>query len=200
MRKTVFTSIVMALIAAFPALLAAQGADSTSGKIAVMNMQVAIASTGAGKQALSNLQKKYAPKQQDLQQQEKSVEALQNRLQDQSAMLTDDQKYQLNVQLEQQQRRLKEAQDDDTADFQADQNEAVRQLMQKMQKLVAQYAQQHNFALVLGEQSIPVYYAAKTIDITQKMVDLYNSTYPVAAAPSAANRSPAPAKGDQPKP
>ena len=198
MRSSVSTFTIFVCVLVLPAFLHAQGADSPTEKIAVLNMQVAIASTQAGKQALADLQKKYAPKQQDLQQQEKEVEQLQNRLQDQSAMLTSDEQYQLQRELDQKQRRLKEAQDDDTADFQSDQSEAVRQLAEKMQKLITQYAQQHGYSLVIGEQSIPVYYAAKTIDITQDLIALYDSTYPVAGA-STSSKSPAAPKGDRPK-
>jgi outer membrane protein len=198
MRNVVSAMMVLACMLALPALSRAQATDSPTTKIAVLNMQVAIASTQAGKQALSALQRKYAPKQQDLQQQEKDVEQLQNRLQDQSTMLTSDEQYQLQRELDQKQRHLKEAQEDDQADFQADQSEAVRQIAEKMQKLITQYAQQHDYSLVIGEQSIPVYYAAKTIDITQDMISLYDSTYPVAGASTASRPAPA-TKGDKPK-
>lgn len=199
MRKIVSSFGVFTCLLVLAAILPAQQSDSPPGRIAVLNMQVAIASTQEGKQALAELQKKYAPKQQELQQQEKKVEQLQSRLQDQSAMLTTDEQEQLNRQLDQAQRHLKEAQEDDTADFQADQSDAVRQIASKMQKLISQYAQQHGYALVIGEQSIPVYYAAKTIDITQDMIALYDSTYPVAAASASSNKEPAGTKGDQPK-
>jgi outer membrane protein len=198
MRNIVSTSVILACFLTWPAFSAAQQADSPT-KVAVLNMQVAIASTEAGKHAMADLQKKYAPKQQELQQQEKKVEDLQNRLQNQSAMLTADEQDQLNRQLADAQRHLKEAQEDDQADFQADDSEAVRQIAEKMQKIIAQYAQQHGYTLVIGEQSIPVYYAAKTIDITQDMINLYNSTYPLAAS-SASNKPPAGAKGDRAKP
>jgi len=198
MRNIVSSLVILTWALTWPVFSAAQQADSPT-KIAVLNMQVAIASTEAGKQAMADLQKKYAPKQQELQQQEKKVEDLQNRLQNQSAMLTADEQDQLNRQLADAQRHLKEAQEDDQADFQADDSEAVRQIAEKMQKIIAQYAQQRGYTLVIGEQSIPVYYAAKTIDITQDMINLYNSTYPVAAS-SASNKPPTGAKGNRAKP
>jgi outer membrane protein len=199
MRNIVSTLLILGCVLTWPAFSAAQQADSPT-KVAVLNMQVAIASTEAGKQAMADLQKKYAPKQQELQQQEKKIEDLQNRLQDQGAMLTTDEQDQLNRQLSDAQRHLKEAQEDDQADFQADQSEAVRQIAEKMQKIITQYAQQHGYTLVIGEQSIPVYYAAKTIDITQNLIALYNSTYPVAAASSASNKPASGPKGDRAKP
>jgi outer membrane protein len=199
MRNTVSTLLILGCALTWPAFSAAQQGDTPT-KVAVLNLQVAIASTEAGKQAMADLTKKYAPKQQELQQQEKKVEDLQNRLQNQSAMLTADEQEQLNRQLQDAQRHLKEAQEDDQADFQADQSEAVRQIAEKMQKIITQYAEQHGYTLVIGEQSIPVYYAAKTIDITQNLIALYNSAYPVAAASSASNKPAAGPKGDRAKP
>jgi outer membrane protein len=199
MRNTVSILVILACVLAWPAFSAAQQADSPT-KVAVINLQVAIASTEAGKQAMADLQKKYAPKQQDLQQQEKKVEDLQNRLQDQSAMLTADEQDQLNRQLQDAQRHLKEAQEDDQADYSADDSEAVRQIAEKMEKIITQYAQQHGYSLVIGEQSIPVYYAAKTLDITQSVIALYNSAYPAPAGSSASNKPPAGPKGDRAKP
>jgi outer membrane protein len=199
MRKTISTFIVLGCVLALPALLAAQAADSASERIAVLNMQVAIASTGEGKEAMAALRSKYGPKQQELQNQEKTIEQLQSRLQNQDSMMTDDERYQLNVELSADQRHFKDAQEDDQDDLQADQQEAIRKIAQKMEKLITQYAQQHHFDLVLGEQSIPVYYASKAVDITQNIVGLYDSTYPVANPTNAAKPAASPRKGDKPK-
>ncbi|MGH9357692.1 MAG: OmpH family outer membrane protein [Terriglobia bacterium] len=164
-------------------------ADDIPERIAVINIQQAIAETNEGKQALSDLQKKYQPRQQDLQQQEKDIAALQDKLQNQGTMLSDQERYDLTQELNRKQRRFKEEQDDAQADYQDDTQAAVRQIGQKMVKLISQYAPERHYALVLGDQQIPVYYASKAVDITGDIVTLYNKTYPLksaAAAPSTA--------------
>ncbi|MGH9395805.1 MAG: OmpH family outer membrane protein [Terriglobia bacterium] len=193
MRNTINKLAVVACILAAPMMVLAQGQSSEPEKIGVINIQDAIASTQEGKADLTQLQKKYEPRRQALQQEDKEISALQDRLQNQSSMLSDEEKYQLSRQLDQKQRHFKDAQADATADYQADTQEMVRTIGQKMVKLIGQYSEQHHFALVIGTQQVPVYYAAKEVVITPEIVQLYNSTYPVsqAAASQAAPATPA---------
>lgn len=194
MRNRLLTLAVAALVLAAPALVLAQGQAGGPERIGVINIQEAIAETQEGKADLAQLTKKYEPRRQQLQQEDKEIAALQDRLQNQSSMLSDDEKYQLSRQLDEKQRHFKEAQDDATADYQADTQEMVRQIGQKMVKLIDQYSQQHHLSLVIGTQQLPVYYAAKEVVITPQIVKLYDQTYPVAAASSAAPAKPAPGK------
>ncbi|HLI30538.1 MAG TPA: OmpH family outer membrane protein [Terriglobia bacterium] len=184
-----------------PAFLPAQtkAADDVPEKIAVINIQQAIGETDEGRQALLDLQKKYQPRQQSLQQQGKDITALQDKLQNQSTMLSDQERYDLTRELDEKQRHFKTEQGDAQADYQDDMQEAVRQIGQKMVQLIGQYAPAHHFALVIGDQQIPVYYASKAVDITEDIVALYNKTYPVksasaAATPASAAKSGAPGK------
>ncbi len=202
MRNTAFKLAVLACIVTMPALLPAQNQDDAPTRVAVINLQQAIGATNEGKEALSGLQKKYAPRTQDLQQQDKEISALQDQLQNQSTMLSDQERYHLERELSDKQRRFKEAQDDYQYDSQADEQDAVRTIGQKMLKIIDQYALQHHYALVIGagEQQTPIYYAAKTVDITQDIVNVYNATYPVNSASSAASRSATSASSKAAKP
>jgi outer membrane protein len=200
MKRTVSIFAALACVLAWPALSPAQSSPDAPERIAVINMQSAIGATKEGKQASDALTKKYRPKQDALQQLEKEVEQLQDQVQNQSSMLTADQQYELSRELDAKQRHLKELQQDDQDDFQSDTQDAIRQIAEKMQKLITQYAQQHGYALVIGEQSIPVYYASKTVDITQAIVSLYDSTYPVTTASNSAPKAAGTAaNGDSPK-
>ena len=189
--------IILAFLIFSPALLLAQkgSAGSAPEKIAVINIQQAIAETSEGKQALLNLRTKYQPRQQELQQQSKDIAALQDKLQNQSNMLSDQERYDLTRELDQKQRHFKTAQDDAQADYQDDTQEAIRQIGQKMVKLIGEYAPQHHYSLVLGDQQIPVYYASKTVDITGDIVALYNRSHPMNSAGAA---TPASSKGARP--
>lgn len=194
MRNRLLNLAVAALVLAAPALVLAQGQAGAPEKIGVINIQEAIAETQEGKADLAELQKKYEPRRQQLQQQDKEIAALQDRLQNQSSMLSDDEKYQLSRELDEKQRHFKDAQDDATADYQADTQEMVRKIGQKMVKLIDQYSQQHQLSLVIGTQQLPVYYAAKEVVITPEIVKLYDQTYPMASSTTAPAKPAAPAK------
>ncbi|MGH9469162.1 MAG: OmpH family outer membrane protein [Terriglobia bacterium] len=193
MRNTACKLAAFAIALALPAVGMAQSSTSADvpTKIAVINIQQAISATEEGKKALADIQKKYEPRRADLQQQDKEIAALQDQLQNQSTMLSDDERYHLERELDQKQRHFKAAQEDAQADFQADTQEVVRVIGQKMVKLIGQYAQEHHYALVIGDQQVPVYYAAKTVDITQDIVGLYNRAHPVASASNTGSAAPA---------
>ncbi|MGH9327685.1 MAG: OmpH family outer membrane protein [Terriglobia bacterium] len=192
MKNTAFKLAALAWIVTMPALLLAQNNNGDAPtRVGIINLQQAVGATNEGKQALESLQKKYAPRSQGLQQQDKEISALQDQLQNQSSMLSDQERYNIERELSEKQRHFKEAQNDYQYDSQADEQDVVRTIGQKMLKVIHEYAQQHHFALVIGagEQQTPVYYAAKTVNITQDIVNLYNTTYPAASASSTAGSS-----------
>jgi len=69
-----------------------------------------------------------------------------------------------------------------------------------MVKVINQYASTHGYALVIDGSQVPVYYAAKGVDITPDIVKLYNTTYPVQAASTDSGAGPAAAAKPAAKP
>jgi outer membrane protein len=164
---------------AFPGLLQAQTAG---GKLGVLNLQEAIQNTGEGKKVFAEIQKKYTPRQQDLQRQQQEINALQDQLQRQAATLSDEERVRLTRELEDKQKIFKRATEDANADYNADTQDAFRRIGQKMVRIVNEYAQQNGFALIIDDAQLPVYYVAQEIDLTEEMVRRYDAAHPVEAA------------------
>jgi outer membrane protein len=192
MRKRAVSGTILA-IGLSAVLCAAQDPAASPERLAVINIQQAIAQTGEGKQALDAITKKYEPKRQALQRQQDEINALQDQLQKQAATLSDDETARLRRDLDQKQRLFKRDQDDDSADYQADNQDAVQRIGQKMVKVINEYAQKNGYALVLDDSQLPVYYVAKGVDITDPIIKLYDQANPVAAAPAASSSSAKPA-------
>src|SRR5579859_880316 len=203
MRNRFTLLSVLASVWCATALFAGQdpSATSASGKIGVINIQQAIAQTGEGKQALDAIQKKYEPKKQELQRRQDEINALQDQLQKQSATLSDEERSRLTRELDEKQRLFKRSQEDDQADFQGDTQEAVQRIGAKMVRVIDDYAQKSGYALVIDPAGVqmPVYYAAKGIDITDPIVKLYDSANPAAASAASAPSAPR-APATKPKP
>lgn len=166
-------------------------AAQAQGKVGVINFSVALGSTQEGKKALADLQAKYLPRQQELQRLQQEIQQIQDQLNKQSATLSEDEQRRLQRELEDKQKELKRSTDDAQSDYAADRDEAIRRLGEKMVKVIGQYAQQNGFVLVLDDAQIPVYYAAKQIDISTEMVKLYDAANPVGAAGATAAPKPA---------
>jgi len=185
MKNLVLSLSILLGLLAWPVLATAQGA---SGKIGVINIQESIGKSAEGKKAFADLQKKYQPREQDLQRQQQDIAALQDQLQKQAMTLSDEERARLSRDLEEKQKILKRASEDANVDFQNDSQEVVRRIGQKMVRVISEYAQQNNFVLVLDNAQIPVYYAAKETDLTEEIVKRYDATNPVeggTAAPAA---------------
>lgn len=180
MRNRALTTTVLACFLVWPLLSWAQTPAATPGKVGVINIQEAIASTAEGKKAFADLQKKYQPRQQELQRQQQEITALQDQLQKQATTLSDEERLRLNRELEDKQKVFKRATEDANADFQGDNQDAVRRIGQKMVRLISEYAQQNGFSLVMDDAQIPVYFVAREIDITEDIVKRFDGAYPVA--------------------
>lgn len=183
---------------AVPALWA-QGATTAApapSKIAVINLQLAISSTGEGKQASEQIRAQFAPRTTELQDLQKQIEGIQQRLQAGATTLSDDEK----ARLTQQQNLLGRRYQREGQDLQDDGNDAnqsaVNKIGQKMMTVLDKFAKANGYGVVIDEsaQNTPVVYAANQVDITQQIIKLYDETYPVKTA------SPAAAKPGAPKP
>ena len=176
MKNLVLSMSILLGLLTWPVLASAQGA---SGKIGVINIQESIGKSGEGKKAFAELQKKYQPREQDLQRQQQDISALQDQLQKQAMTLSDEERVRLSRDLEEKQKILKRASEDANTDFQGDSQEVIRRVGQKMLRVISEYAQQNGFALVIDGAQIPVYYVAKETDLTDEIVKRYDTANPV---------------------
>ena len=186
MKNRVSITVVGLCLGVLPSVLLAQS-SGTSGKVGLVNIQEAILSTAEGKKAMAELQKKYQPRQQEVQKLQQDIQAINDQLQKQAATLSDDEQRRLNRDLEEKQKLLKRTTEDAQADFTTDRDEMFRRIGQKMVKQIDDYARQNGFSLVIGSDQVPIYYAAKEVDLTDAVVRLYDAANPsdaVSGAPA----------------
>jgi len=176
----------------FLAMLAVPMAAHAQGKIGVINLNSAIGSTAEGKKAIADLTKKFAPRKQELERLQQEIQAIQDQLSKQSATLSDDEQRRLSRDLEEKQRTLKRSADDAQSDYNADTEDTVTRIGKKMVAVISDYAQKNGFVLIIDDSQIPIYYAAKEIQIAPDIVKLYDATNPLPGA--AATPTPAAAK------
>ena len=167
---------------------ASQAAADAPTRIAVINIQNAIAATDAGKQAAQELQTRFTPRQTQIQDLGKQMDDLRTRIQNGQNTLSEAEKERLGRRYEELSREVQRKQQQLQQDAQDAREDAIDTIGQKMMHVIDSYAQQHAYSVVLdtSTQSTPVLYASNAVDITAAIVKLYNQTYPVktAAAPA----------------
>lgn len=181
-----------AVLLAIPAAWAQAGAsaDAPSEKVAVINMTEAIASTAEGKQVAQQLQAQFAPRMTELQNIQRQLSDIQQRLTAGANTLSDEEKARLQRQGTELQRRGQREQQDLQDDRNDASQDAINHIGQRMMPILNKYAKQSGYGVVIDDsaQNTAVVYVADQIDITQQIVKLYDDTYPVkAATPPAAS-------------
>jgi Skp family chaperone for outer membrane proteins len=190
MRNRVLAIFASLGLMACPMLLRAQSSPAPAGaKIGVVDIQQAILDTSEGKQAVEDLQKKYQPRETEIQQRQQDVQQLQQQLQKQLTTLSADEQRRMQHELQEKQTVLQRLEQDAQSSFQYDRNTLMQELGQKMVKVINQYASTHGFSLVIDGSQVPVYYAAKGVDITPEIVKLYNSSHPAQSASASTDTS-----------
>ena len=186
----------LALTAAGQAAAAPAAADTASteapAKIAVISFQAVVTQTNEFQRNFADLQKKYEPKRQELKTLNDQIETLQKQMQTQGSTLSDAERENRARIISEKQKQLQRTQEDDQNDFQQEMQDTFNGVASKVGNVLIAYAQQHAFSLVLdgGEQQVQmVLYHSPTTDISQAILEAYNTKSgvpPPAAAPPAA--------------
>ena len=191
MRKVSLSTVVLSMLCITSAGLAQDKAP----KMAIINIQAAIAQSNDGQEAAKQLQTRFAPKRTDLEKQQKDINDLQTQLRNQERTLSDDARARLMRQLDDKNKSFTRANEDATAEFQQAEQDAINEIGRKMIGVLDEYAKKNEFAVILDVSSpqTPVLYADSSIDITPKIIELYNqaTTKPAASAAPAPAAAPA---------
>src|SRR5215472_9376916 len=193
------------------ASLAAQSAPvtgSTAGtKVGVLNVRQAIVQTAEGKQASTELQGQFASRQTELENLNKQINDIRQRLQANEGKLSPEEAQRLQRQGEAQAKQLTRKQEDYQEDVNASQQEVIDRIGRKMMDVLDRYARENAYTAIFDSsaQGAPIY-ISNGIDVTAEIVKLYDTAYPGKASASAAPAKPAAsaakpaATGTAPKP
>ncbi|HUQ50254.1 MAG TPA: OmpH family outer membrane protein [Terriglobales bacterium] len=195
---------LLVLTFAFSAFASAQAPVTTGpvpSKIGVIDIQRAIVATNEGRRDFEALTKKFEPKQTELKTLNDEVENLKKQLTAQGDKLNEDERGNRARTIQQKEKNLQRLLEDAQQEFQTAQNELAQRIGQKMMAIVEKYARANGIALVVdgSNPQSGLIWAAEQTNISQAIVDAYNTQSGIAApaapaAPRPAASTPAPAK------
>lgn len=173
-------------------------------KIAVINIRQAVVTTAEGKQASAELQSKYAPRLNELENLNKQINDLQNRLSAGERTLNDEEQSRLRREGQKLATTLERKRTEYQEDLNGEQGEIIDRIGRKLLDVLDRYARENGLVAVFdtSAQNTPVIYASNQVDVTQDIVRLYDQAYPIkaGAAPAPAQPKPAQPKPAQPAP
>jgi len=151
---------------------------SSAPRIATLNFNAAVLGTAEAQKSLGALQKKYSPREQQLQKLNDDIEGLKKTLNDSGTKLTEAEKSQRLQELSSKEKQLQRESEDFKNDSQAESEQVFQQIAQKVFSFLQEFSQQHGYAVVLerGSDAAPiVWYAASNVDITDQIIKGYDA-------------------------
>jgi len=170
--------------------------SASSGKIGVINVRQAIVTTAEGKQASTDLQTQFTPRQNELENMNKQINDLRNRLNAGANTLSDEEKVRLTQQGQKLTQQLDRKNNELNEDVQAAQADVVDRIGRKMMDVLDRYARENGLVAVFDSsaQNSPILFASTNIDITQEIIKLYDQAYPQKGGGAAATPPAKPAQ------
>jgi outer membrane protein len=184
--------------------------SATTGKVGVLNVRQAIIATSEGKQASAELQGQFTSRQTELENLNKQLADISQRLQANGDKLSPEEATRLQRQGEALQKQLQRKKEDYQEDVNASQQEVIDRIGRKMMDVLDRYARENAYVAIFDSsaQGAPIY-ISNGIDVTPDIIKLYDQAYPAkasatparpAAAKPAAATTPKPASTAPPKP
>jgi outer membrane protein len=198
-------SSICAVLGLGAALLApmakAQTPAGPPSKVAVIDIQAAIAQTNDGKKAGADMKTKFTPKQEELQKKQRDVEAMQEQLRKGQNAMSEDSRQKMMRDIDQKTNNLKRDGDDFNQDVQLETQRIMGELYPKMITVLNKYSTENGYAVVMdiSNQQTPILFAASSIDITKDIIAIYDKTSSF-AAPAGQTKAPEAPKPATPKP
>jgi outer membrane protein len=141
-------------------------------KIAVVDFGRLLEDSPQYKVAQESIRTEFTPRQRELQNQQNTLKAKEDKLQKDGATMTQDQRTNAEKELRDSYRELSRKQSEVQDDFNARRNEEMSRLQKTLIEQVRTYAKSQNFDLVLADGVI---YTTPTIDITPQVLAVLQS-------------------------
>jgi outer membrane protein len=180
--------------AAAPAVAPSGAPPAAPRKLATIHVQNAIMSTKEGQKAAQELQTKFTPRKQGLDQKQAELQRMQSQLRSGGATLSAAAKEKLSRDIDTGAKSLQRENEDFQAEVQDAEGKIMNDLGQKMMEILQKYAIDNSVYMVIDVSNAqsPVLWADASIDITNEIVKRYDQAHPVAAPAPAPKPAPAP--------
>lgn len=171
--------------------IAAPAPHATPAKIALIEYEQVAAATNEGQRDLQTLQKKYEPKKDQLQTLAQEVDSLKKQMQSAPATMSDTERAAKLRTIDAKEKQLQRDGEDAQNSYNGELQETIGGVAKKLGPVVIKYVQDNGYTMLLdntGQQGgLSVLWTQPgTTDISQAIVDAYNTSSGVAApAPSA---------------
>ncbi|OAG27916.1 OmpH family outer membrane protein [Thermodesulfatator autotrophicus] len=143
-------------------------------KIGVVDIQTVVRSSQAGQEALKKLQAKFEILRAKLQKKEEEIRNFKAELEKKAPLLSPEARKEKEREYQKMLREYQAAREDAQFEMKQEEEKALKPIMQDLDKIIKDMAQKEGYDLILEKRMPGLYWAAKEIDITQHLIELYD--------------------------
>jgi outer membrane protein len=189
--------LIVAGAVATAALLALPMSAQTAQKVGVIEVQRIVQESAVGKESLARIQKIQAGKQEDLVKRQNELRDLEKRIQDQGKSLSEEAMEKLQKDYQSKALDLKRFQDDAQRELEETQRKELGELERRVLPVIEAVAKDLGYSLVFNKYQSGLLHAEANVDITDAVIQKFNTA--IAAAPKTDAKPAAPAAAPAPK-
>lgn len=199
MKRFVFTvaASLVAVAAQAQGTAAPASPGSSAIRIGVINVERLVQESSLGKEAFSRVKKLNDQKKDEADKLSKDLRDMEQKLADQGSALADDKREALQKSYQEKAIAFKRFQDDANRDLEAAQKKELGELERRVFPIINQVGKERGFTLVFNKFQSGLVYADDSVDITDEVLKVFNTTVAVPAA-KAAEGGAAPKAGSAP--
>lgn len=168
MKKFLVLFISLGLILAFISTAKAEI------KIAVVDLFKILNESEEGKKAVGELQSMVDSRQKTLEEKQKKIQALREEYDKKRAVLSEDARKSKEEEIERLGRELQRTAADYQVELQKKQNEITQSMLKEIRQIINEYAKKEDYNLILEKAEQIVLYSTPEVDITDKIISLFN--------------------------
>ena len=146
-------------------------------RFGVVDMQQVILTVEEGKQARLKLEREIKAKEKFLKQSREELEKLNKELQAQAALLSDAAKFKKQQKFQEKFLSLRNAEMEFQVDIKRKEQQATKEIANKVSKLVEKVARELRLAAVFETNSAGLLYVRSPVNLTQQVIEMYDKKF-----------------------
>ncbi len=159
-------------------LLANVALAESGQKFAYVDLQRALNESDAGKKAKDEFKVQVDKLQGQLKKQKDDIDSLKDQLEKKSLVMKEEERGNLEEDYRKKMRDFERNYKDSQADLQKKDNELTGAIIHDLQEIIRSYGERENYTMIFEACSNAVLYGAKGADLTDTIIQEYNSNHP----------------------
>lgn len=174
-----FSSFLTLVIVVLGLILSSHAwAQDSSGpiKIGYVDLRLALNESEAGKKAKTDLESLIKIKQAAIDEKGKTIDKLKGELEKQASVLSEEARKSKEEEIERNIREYQRMVQDAQADVKKKESELTGTILKELREIIDKIGKEANYTLILENVEGLILYSKKDIDLTEKVIKIYNET------------------------